>query len=120
MQQQCIGANVAEEDAIVGAKGLDCVWEGAGCDVRGLVVDRPAVRFERRDEPGTALIVFGGGEAVEALLMDGVGRPRFPGDQYALVQISFPLLRGLVTDWRSISSTGSRVSLAAGRRFITA
>ena len=62
--------------------------------MRGLIVDLPAVGFERSAQPAHALGVFGGGEAIEALLVDRMHGPGFAGDQYALGHVDPSSVRG--------------------------
>ena len=83
VQQERIGADIGEDDAVIGRQVLGGIGEVARGDVRGLEINGPAACLERGLEPLHALRVFGGGEAVKTLLVDGVNRPGFPGDQNA-------------------------------------
>ena len=83
MEEERVGANVAEEHDVVGGKRLRRMREVASGHMGGLVVDLPAAGLERRLEPLDALGIFSRREAIEALLVDAVHSPRFTGDQDA-------------------------------------
>ena len=82
-EEERVRADVGEDDTVVGSKLGDSRRKIAGGNVGGLVVDLPAAAFERGAEPADAFGVFGGGEGIEALLVDAVDRPGFAGDQDA-------------------------------------
>ena len=58
-----------------------------------LVFDVPAIVFKRRAQPFYALGVFRRGKAVEALLMDAVNDPGFPGNEYGRFRCHFDLVQ---------------------------
>ncbi len=84
VEQQGIGADVGEEDNVIGREVLDREGELPRRDMGRLVGHLPAPGLERGPEPAHALGIFRGREAVEALLVDRMHCPGFPGDEDAL------------------------------------
>jgi hypothetical protein len=83
MNEERVGADVAEDHAVIGRERGRGAREVARGHVRRQMFHRPASRFERSAEPADTLGIFGGGEAVESLLMNAVGCPGFSRDQHA-------------------------------------
>jgi hypothetical protein len=111
-------ADIAEDHAIIDGKrsgGRGKITRG---DVRGLIVDPPAARFQRRTQPPDALHIFRRGETVEALLMNAMRRPGFTRDQDSLRLRHFSMLHS-VGEGRCIGEIGEeRVPTPARQQYL--